>query len=303
LSRSRPKLPANKAADRRRYGFEAIGTVWQIDLYESLTETQFQQLSQQIEEQIEQFDKVYSRFRVDSLICQMSQRPGRYELPDDAAPMLALYHELYRLSDGAVTPLVGRLLADAGYDAKYSLQPGELRPVSGWDEVLDWQSPFLTLKQPALLDVGALGKGYLVDLIAAIIERYGIEAYCVDAGGDMFYRRPSGPVAKIGLEHPDDPSQAIGVVELAGGGLCGSAGNRRSWDRFHHIMDPRTQASPRHLKAVWVTADSTMLADGLSTALYFVGAERLAKRYTFEYAMVKADNSLEYSLGFPADFF
>jgi hypothetical protein len=46
-----------------------------------------------------------------------------------------------------------------------------------------------------------------------------------------------------------------------------------------------------------------MLADAMTTALYFVLPATLKKHYTFEYALLKNDYSLEYSSGFPGKFF
>jgi thiamine biosynthesis lipoprotein len=285
------------------YDFEAIGTRWRIEILQPLSSLQAAEVEQAVHARIEEFDRNYSRFRSDSLISAMAARAGRYDLPADAQPLFDLYHQLYRISDGAVTPLVGQLLSDAGYDATYSLRPGQLSAPPAWDNVLDYDFPHLTLQAPALLDLGAAGKGYLVDLVARLLEHHNIQHYCVNAGGDMAYRGPKGQALEVGLEHPSDPEQVIGVARLTDQSICGSAGNRRAWAQFNHIMDPRTQASPTHLQAVWVTAASTLLADALTTALYFVPAGILRQSFQFEYALVHADSSLEHSPGFPATFF
>jgi thiamine biosynthesis lipoprotein len=287
----------------RRLQFEAIGTPWSIDIYEPVSDADWTALKQAIANRIEAFDHHYSRFRPDSLITRMAEQAGTYELPTNAEPLFDLYRQLYGLTNGTVTPLIGQTLSDAGYDAAYSLKPGNPTPPPAWDEVLEYNHPRLTLKTPALLDVGAAGKGYLVDLVSELLEGAGVSAYCVDAGGDLRYRHPSGQSLRVGLEHPADPSKAIGVAELQNASLCGSAPNRRAWAGYHHVLNPRTLDSPRHLAAVWVAAGSTLLADALTTALFFVDAERLAGYYEFEYAIVQADGSLSYSAAFPATFF
>ena len=50
-----------------------------------------------------------------------------------------LYRTLYRLSDGAMTPLIGGSLEHLGYDAGYSLRPGGA-PLAAprWEDVLEW---------------------------------------------------------------------------------------------------------------------------------------------------------------------
>ncbi len=237
------------------------------------------------------------------MVTAMASQKGHYELPADAQPLLDLYAKLYDITDGAVTPLIGQSLADAGYDASYSLQPGVVSSPPAWDEALVYNFPDLSLRKPALLDFGAAGKGYLVDIISDLLSVHAIHSFCVDAGGDMVYRTPTDQSLDIALEHPADPAQAIGIAHIRNQALCGSATNRRAWDGYHHIMDPHSQTSPGHIQALWVVAANGLLADGLSTALFFVSPARLREQFDFEYAIVNSDYSLDYSPGFPADFF
>ncbi|MBW4062154.1 FAD:protein FMN transferase [Candidatus Saccharibacteria bacterium] len=281
--------------------FEAIGTTWQIKLYDDVPGEAGATLTAAIHRRIKAFDQVYSRFRTDSIVTAMATRAGTYTLPPDADALIKLYHELYVVTNGAMTPLIGQSLVEAGYDANYSLQPGQLHELPTWDETLSWQAPKLTLKQPAWLDFGAAGKGYLVDLVSEVIESAGYHRYSVDAGGDIKIHTKNN--LKVGLEHPDDPTQIIGVASLSNASLCGSAGNRRAWASFHHIIDPRTLASPRHLRAVWVSAASTILADALTTALYMAPASLLKPQFEFEFCLIYDDYHRESSDGFPAKFF
>lgn len=298
--KSAPKLKSSSPS--AVWSFEAIGTAWSIELYKTLSKSKLRAIQAAVAERIEVYDAHYSRFRSDSLVTQWAQQAGDYTLPADAFPMLKFYQELYGLTDGAVTPLIGQVLSDAGYDAGYSLQPGPLSAPPRWEEVLTFTKTHLNLKQPALLDFGAAGKGYLVDIIGQLLREQGIGEFCIDASGDMLHKHKLESL-RVGLENPDDPEQVIGVLELQNQALCGSASNRRRWAGFHHIMSPHSLHSPEHLKAVWVVAGETMLADGLTTALYFVPAEELRKRYTFEYTKVLANGQLEHSPGFKAEFF
>jgi thiamine biosynthesis lipoprotein len=295
--KSKPTLASSPAI----FEFEAIGTKWLIEIFDDVSKEQTGKLFKAIVLRIDTFDHDYSRFRADSLVTRMSQKAGTYQLPADGKKLLDFYYELYMLSNGLVTPLIGKVLSDAGYDAEYSLLPKKLHQPPTWDDVITYTGTTISLKQPALLDFGAAGKGYLVDLVSQIIENYGVQNYCVDAGGDIYQKRDI--VTQVGLEHPADPELAIGVVNLQNQALCGSAGNRRAWGGYNHIMDPAKLVSPNHIQAVWVTAKSAMLADGLTTALYFVPAKELKKRYTFEYAIVGQNYSLEHSPNFPAEFF
>jgi thiamine biosynthesis lipoprotein len=287
------------------FAFEAIGTHWKIDVRDEISAPRRAEIFDAVARRIATFDRDYSRFRDDSLVAAMAREAGTYELPADAEPMLKLYQTLYELTDGAVTPLIGQVLIDAGYDATYSLKPGKLRRPPSWDEAIDYRPPTtLTMKKPAMLDFGALGKGLLVDIVGEVLAAHGLRSYCVDAGGDMLHRDPSGAPLRVGLEHPLEVGRAFGVVTLPSGmSLCGSAGNRRAWDRFHHVIDPRSLESPRHILAAWALAGSTMLADAMTTGMYFMDPARLKPYFAFEHLVILGDGAVERSPGFPVELF
>lgn len=286
-----------------RYEFEAIGTHWVIDIKKELSSEEEALLLKKIEKRINIFDLDYSRFKDNSLVMQMAREAGEYFLPDDADKMLSIYRKLYNITRGKVTPLIGQVLSDAGYDAKYSMQEGQLTTPPDWDSVMQWQNPKLILKEPTLLDFGAGGKGYLVDIVSELIESEGIDTYCVDAGGDMRYRSLDDTKLRVGLEHPEDTKKVIGVANVLNQSICGSAGNRRAWGRFHHVIDPEKLSSPKNILAVWVVANDTLTADILTTGLYFAPASELQKHFDFEYIIVKEDYTFENSENFPAELF
>ena len=285
-----------------QFNFEAIGTIWQIDIYQELSEKKENDVLLSIKNRIELFDKAYSRFRSDSLVTEMSKQSGAFTLPSDAQPMFDLYHDMYMRTNGLITPLVGDLLSDAGYDAEYSLrQKKELQSPPEWDDVLEYTHPILKMKKPALLDFGAAGKGYLIDLVGQVLEANGIFAYCIDAGGDILHKN-TVPI-RVGLENPENPDQVIGVYTLQNESICGSAGNRRAWGEFTHIINPKTLVSPRNILALWVAADTAMLADALATCLFFVEPKTCTGVYDFEYILIRDDHSVEKSTHFSGEIF
>lgn len=282
-----------------RWSFDAIGTIWHIEF--ACDEHARRDIESRISTRIAEYDAVYSRFREDSLVTRMWKSPGTYALPEDAKPLLTLYDELYQLTDGKFTPLIGTTMVDAGYDATYSLRPKEIISVPpAWGSAVTYQHPNITLTEPALLDIGAAGKGYLVDIVAELLESAGINQYVIDAGGDFRIRNSEG--IEIGLEHPEDTGQAIGIVRLIEGSICGSSGNRRRWSTFTHIIDPDTQASPEQVRAAWAVAPTALVADAIATCLFLVSPDRIAS-IGAEYLVVYADYTFTKSAGFPAELF
>jgi thiamine biosynthesis lipoprotein len=248
--------------------------------------------------------RTYSRFRPDSLVSRVAAAPtgGRFEFPEDSIALFDLYNRLGTATDGAVDPLVGRQLELLGYDPTYSLTPapdpvrtGErarARPTWTADIVRDGTT--LITRRPLVIDVGAAGKGYLVDIVALILQQAGVAEFVVDAGGDLRHCGEHG--IRVGLEHPLDPRLVIGVANLQNRALCASAVNRRAWGNgLHHILDARTGAPATEVVATWVVAGDAALADGLATALFFTGAHRLAETFRFAYVRMLADGRAERS--------
>ncbi len=285
--------------------FDAIGTSWAIDAAAPLPSVARDAVSAVIE----RFDRQWSRFRDDSLVTALAEgRTASVALPvetdadADADAMFSLYDELDRATAGAVNPLVGDSLARLGYDARLTLAPrGDARPAAAWRDVLSWSDGELALARPATVDVGAVGKGRLVDLVLAALAPHVDGDLVVDASGDLAVR---GAAVPIGLEHPYDPTRAIGVVTVENAALCASAINRRAWgDGLHHVLDARTGVPVRAYAATWALADTAMRADALATALFFDGGPELAASWNAPWVRMSTDGRVEWSPGFPGEIF
>lgn len=276
------------------FSFDGIGTRWEVSTPGPMTEVQQQRLLDIVED----YDAAWSRFRSDSLVSAAATQPGRYEMPESAIELGRLYGILYRITGGAMTPLIGGSLEHLGYDGGYSLQPRGLPlPPPRWEDVLAWEGSVLSTSAPVVLDIGAAGKGQLVDLLSAELRAQGVSGFFIDASGDLLNSGPE-PVT-IGLEHPFDPERAIGTIELREGALCASASNRRAWgDGLHHVLDGVTGAPVQTVVATWTVAATAMVADALATALFLVPGEDLREDFDFSWLKVFSDGSAEYSANF-----
>ena len=276
--------------------FEAIGTGWEIETGAPLPDD----VRAAVTAEIERFDRAWSRFRDDSDVTRLGRSGGLLASPD-AAAMLDAYRALDAATAGAVNPLVADSLAALGYDAAYSLTAGDPRPApAAWADRLTWSEDAVAAAGPALLDVGALGKGRLVDRVMQVLSGMPGDVV-VDAGGDI---RVRGAAVRIALEHPYDARKAIGVVELRDGALCASAVNRRAWgDGLHHVLDARTGQPVRTWAATWALAPEAMTADAVATALFFDGGPALAERWRTEWVRMTTDGRVQRSPGCPAELF
>ncbi|MGW2092246.1 FAD:protein FMN transferase [Promicromonospora sukumoe] len=260
--------------------FDAIGTRWDIDTDHALG----RDLQERVRAVIDGFDRTWSRFRPDSLVTRIgrSEQGGTFEVPPEDVLLLDLYDQLVAATDGALDPLVGRRLELLGYDARYTLRPATEQELSGqlaaqpsWFADVERTGTTLRTRRPVVIDVGAAGKGYLVDRVADVLLDAGVPRFTVDAGGDLVQH--GRPGLRVGLEDPADPRRVLGVATLHRPALCASATNRRVWgeDR-HHILDARTGQPVRDVVATWAVADSAAVADGVATALFVTGPERLS---------------------------
>ena len=201
-----------------------------------------------------------------------------------------------------MSPLVGRALENLGYDRTYSLRAtGSPVAAPAWDDAIAWDGHALTTVLPVSIDVGAAGKGYLVDIVSDMLAAAGHEDFVVDGSGDI---RRVGPMPiRVALEHPLDATKAIGVANVAAA-ICSSATNRRTWgDGLHHVIDATTGLPTRTVIATWAIADTALEADGLATALFFADAELLAAEFRFSYVRMFANGTVEFSPSLDGELF
>ncbi|MER5440447.1 FAD:protein FMN transferase [Streptomyces sp. NPDC002790] len=305
------KKPTPRASgDERetRFTFDAIGSHWQIDTDEPLSTS----LRTCIFDRAEHFDATYSRFRPDSLVSRIAAATdgGAFDFPEDSLHLFDLYDRLYAATGGAVDPLVGRDLELLGYDPTYSLAPApdtarraeHARGRATWAADVVRDGTTLVTRRPLVIDVGAAGKGYLVDRLSGILREAGHTGFVVDGSGDLFHNGEHA--IRVGLEHPYDQKQVIGVASLHGQAMCASGTTRRTWgEGLHHVLDARTGVPVDKMVATWVVAEDTALADGLATALFFTEAQRLADDFRFTYVRMYSDGRAEHSPDFVGEIF
>jgi thiamine biosynthesis lipoprotein len=153
-----------------------------------------------------------------------------------------------------------------------------------------------------IIDVGAVGKGRLVDLVAGLLQADGLEDFIVDGSGDMIHR--GATPLDVGLEHPLDSELVVGVARLRNASICASGSNKRRWgDGLHHVLDGRTGQPTVDVIATWAIAPDAATADGLATALFFGPTTGLAETFDFSFARMLADGSVEASENFEGELF
>ena len=285
------------------FNYEQMGTFWKVTLYEKLSPQAVETLERDIKEKLVNFDNLFSRFKKTSFVYELSKKVGVVEVPSDLVTILRIYKEVYLLSEKRFTPCIGSLMEDIGYDSEYSLvSKSQKRDVPDFEEVVHIiDDTHIELKESVLFDIGAVGKGYCVDLISSHLRSLGHTEFLVDGSGDIVFESKEG-VIQSGLEHPEDSTKVIGVVPMTKGAMCSCATNRRAWGEYSHYIDPTTKESPQTVIATWVLTEKAAYADALSSLLFFVAPEALAD-FSFEYCIMNNENKIKKSPGFQATFF
>ncbi|MGC5170743.1 FAD:protein FMN transferase [Microbacterium sp. DT81.1] len=288
----------NQPTASHSWRFEAIGTPWEIQTSSPLDRA----ARAAVDGLIDRFDREWSRFRTDSLVALLAQGERSVPVPPDAGDMLSTYAALSHATSGAVNPLVGESLAHLGYGRGYRLTAEAPVPApTRWQDVVFWDADRLWMREPSTLDVGALGKGRLVDRVLSVVQAHASGDIVVDASGDLAVR---GAPVRIGLEHPYDAARAIGVATIQDAALCASATNRRAWgDGLHHVLDARTGTPIQTVAATWAIGPDAMRADGIATALFFDGGPELAFRWGIQWVRMLTDGRVEYSPGSAVELF
>ncbi|WP_404433730.1 FAD:protein FMN transferase [Microbacterium lacus] len=280
------------------WNFEAIGTHWQINTDRPVSHGD----RARVTALIDRFEHEWSRFRADSAVSALANGVAQVPLPPDAPALFDTYAQLSAATDGAVNPLVGDALARRGYGPEVSLiDRGAQAAPEDWRRMLAWSGEHLSLTEPAMVDIGAIGKGRLVDIVFEALCATTSGTVVVDASGDS---RVRGQTQRVGLEHPFDTRRAIGVIEVSDAALCASATNRRAWgEGLHHVLDARTGEPVRAIAATWAIAETAMRADAIATALFFDGGPELAFEWDVQWVRMTTDGSVQWSPGSKAELF
>jgi thiamine biosynthesis lipoprotein len=273
--------------------FESLGTHWVIESNGDIPS--------RIQSWLSKFEKTYSRFIDSSFLNNISRQPGRYELDLDGQNIFRHYQLLYKLTSGLFSPLIGQNLVQSGYDSKYSLNSSSLTDIPLFEDIFEYNPPYLETKKICQIDFGGIGKGYAIEQVKNLLLDTNSDYFYINAGQDIYVHSPT-PV-EIALENPSNYEEAIGIATISNQSICASSGNRRNWGKFHHIINPQTKSSPVDIIATWVVADNPTVADAISTCIFLLPPQKLASEFNFEYLIIDQNQQATRSPNFPATLF
>ena len=154
--------------------------------------------------------------------------------------------------------------------------------------------------------IGAVGKGYALDIIREALEKSEIQGACVTIGGSIlvYGSKTNGEGFTVGIRNPrGDEADLIGRLTFeANDMVCiSTSGDYEKYVesdgvRYHHIFDRSTGYPAKSgLISVTVVCESGLYSDGLSTACFVLGYDKsleLLEKYNADAVFVNDDGNI-----------
>jgi thiamine biosynthesis lipoprotein len=258
-----------------------------------------------ITETLADIDQRLSTYRADSEISRFNRAAPDEWFPVSpaTAEIFIAAKELHRQTNGALDITVGPLVRlwhfgpNAINDTKSAadIKPPTDDKLQAARKLIGDEKLAARLAPPALrkqangleIDLSAIGEGYAIDRLAALIAKHGIKNFLIELGGEVRAsgNSPSGKPWRVAITRPTDDRAEMQVAiplvttSQTDAALSTSGDYQRYFEhngqRYSHIIDPKTARPITHaLASVTVAADNALATDAWDTALLVLGPDR-----------------------------
>jgi len=245
-------------------------------------------------------EQACSRFSPDSELMLACRQIGT---PVQISPFvfepLKFALEIAEWTDGLFDPTVGKAMEEYGFNRHYltrqEIQSPSADAVNFRDIVLNERDRTLYLQKPLVIDLGAVAKGFAIDLAAHELKEF--DGFLVNAGGDLFAGGKDGNRNswRVGIQHPEQKEQIIETIEISNEAICTSGSYERKSTKkanIHHLIHPKTKQSPNDWISCSVIAPYAMMADAISTASFLLdldGGKLLIEQADLKGILIKSN--------------
>ena len=218
-----------------------------------------------VTKEIERLESIFSLFQPNSELSRLNAA-GTLSAPSrDLVALLRSAIDWREKTNGAFDPAVQPLwqAASDGVAVTPGLLALSAAPIAVTDDAIH-------LAPGARLTLNGIAQGHIADRVAAILSSHGFNDCVVDTG-------------ELRLLGPN--MRAIGIpavkaaISVAGVAIATSEPKSKIFDARtfrHHLIDPKTGASPRLWESISVFAPTAEAADALSTAFAVMPHEAVA---------------------------
>lgn len=194
--------------------------------------------------------------------------------------------EMARLTEGGFNIAVGPAVeAWSVTELQHIPSPAELlamKPLVDWTtvQVNERQHTIFLPRERMRIDVGGIGKGYAADRAVEELKKAGALGGVVALAGDIktFGNLPDRRGFPVGIRHPRQDDTLVAIIDLHDEAISTAGDYERYFEqsgiRYHHILDPVSLEPARKCQSVTIVAKEGVMADGLDTGIFVMGAER-----------------------------
>jgi FAD:protein FMN transferase len=158
------------------------------------------------------------------------------------------------------------------------------------------------------VDLGAIAKGFSIDLAGKYLKENKINNFIINGGGDLLIsgKKPSGKWI-VAIRHPRGGNlDSIKLGSIKDGALVTSGDYERyvkiKGVRFSHILDPVTGKPSKGVISVSILGPVVMKADGLATSIFVLGVSKglkvIEKLKDYEALIIDHNLKIHKSSGF-----
>lgn len=275
-------LVSSTIPDLHRFAHKAMATIYEIFIV--IADAGYaQQAAYAAFDELDRLEQEMSRFLPNSDITRINhlaeQQPLCLGL--DTFECLQLSKRISAETNGAFDVTVGPLVQcwlnpDKTLRSPSAEELAEARRHIGVHLLdLDEAQHTVTLQaSPMHVDLGAVGKGYAVDVMTNLLREWDVETALIHGGRSSVFALGAPPEKSgwpLTLSHPQRPEEIINHLTLCNQAISGSG-----LQKGQHIINPRTGEPLSGKRATWAITPDAATSDAVSTAFMNMAPEEIA---------------------------
>jgi thiamine biosynthesis lipoprotein len=266
-----------------RFGHKAMATIYEIFI--AGEEASYaHQAAQEAFNELDRLEQELSRFIANSDVSRINQLAAHQPLclGLDAFECLKLAQRVFEETHGAFDVTIGPLLKcwlnrDKTLRSPSAEEVAEAQRGVGMQLLeLDEAQHTVTLQaSPVHVDLGAVGKGYAVDVLAKLLRDWDIDIALIHGGYSSVFALGSSFEEKgwpLTLSNPMNHAQILARLHLRDQAVSGSG-----LQKGQHIINPRTGQPLAGKRATWAVTPDAATSDAVSTAFMIMAPEEIAE--------------------------
>lgn len=301
--------------------FDSMNTFMTLKTYgKNAAEANFK-----VKARICELESYFSTTLPESDVFKINNSNGDYEFLHDETARLALYAlKMAKKTDGALNPAIYPIVKAWGFttgEYKIPLESEilsilpytdfskmQIEEIANLENAEKSEKKFI-LQKPAgaMIDFGAVAKGFASDEAVKILKSYGIDSAILDLGGNIVAlgAKPDGTEWNVGIKNPWNGENPVAGIKIKNQCVVTSGGYERFFvgadgKKYIHIFDGKTGFPVENeLESVSVVSESGAYADSLSTALFVMGTENAINfwkaNHDFDMILITKDKRIFYT--------